>query len=1129
MNAHPERIGPYKISRSIGEGGFGQVFEGFHESLQRRAAVKVLLPEKLTDRDTVARFVREALALATFKGHPGIVQVQHFQPPGQEAPYLAMELLEGKTLRQWLTEHGSHIDLNRALEMARQIAAIMVDVHAKELVHRDLKPENIILVSDEQTPLHLRPILLDFGIAKVTLDAPFDDQSLTQVKTTGTNILGSLTYMSPEQIIDADKVTPKADVYTLGIILYELLTGKPPFVSDSAVKLVQMHGKDQPTPLRTIVPTMSPVFSSFVAAMLAKEPDERPSMRDCQAMFARDFSFDDHTCPFPGLQPFNDSLQNLFFGRTEETRLVRGKLDILRGDSTRRWLQIQGPSGAGKSSFVHAAILPALDTTQWSTIKMRPGEDPIWSLAEALARVNRQNENALVESFRNEPEALDVSLREHTNSKNKLLLVIDQFEELFTLGSLHLATFERLLRHAFNDPESPLRLLTTIRSDYLHRFDLALDLAKLLDAHAVRYDLRPMDEKALSEVIEKMASRAGLRLTDGLTKRMVQDATGNDYRLPLVGHALRSLWALRDTGEITHADYEKMGGVGGALAKQAKELLESKFLGPGGREAAKWMLLDLVHVGQGAPDTRRPRMRAEIDFAVGKSEDALRAWKCLSGEESNPENREPFRLLVTAGDAAEPEKQRVELVHEMVLHKVPLVVEWINAERDFLELLSALESAAQAWFRTEKKDGLPSGTLLEHYRGGKEEARQARVMRMASERAREFLNEALRAEKRKKRIQIGIGAALVLAVLMIVGSAGMAWQQKRAAVRSMEAFQDINVLFLDNLDWELAWRAHTAEFRSEALTEVDEKLTLLEKHDSSAVYALLVKTKHQRSDFARKHETFATSYELLIEARRRIDAALEMNSNDYESRMFLAMHYSKHGKVMLAQGKYDGAFGDFERSVEILEDLRRKKHYFDEQVLATSQLERGDAEFYRKHFKEALAFYEKGVISRQSREKEAASDVKSYWRSMVSDALVRKARALLAIGDKTQARVTLEKADDDQLPLLQQEPFNVLHMYYWANIQLEWGHVEIAEKQWFAGADHFDQARDTAQRILAGDDKNKEYALLLIESLRGLEKARSETGDIGGKDEARAARCKIIQDFAGRDREDKRFDAGECK
>jgi len=1121
MNAHPERIGPYKILRSIGEGGFGQVFEGFHESLQRRAAVKVLLPEKLADRDTVARFVREARALATFEGYRGIVQVQHFEPPGQEAPYLALELLDGKTLRQWLTEQGGNIDLNHALEMARQIAAIMVDVHAKEFVHRDLKPENIIPVSDEQAQCHLRTFILHFGIAQVTYDPPFDDQSLTQVKTTSTNILGSLVYIAPEQILDADMATPKADVYTLGLIVYEMISGNPPFVSDSAIKLVQMHGRDEPKPLRSVVPNVPSALSTFITSMLAKKPEDRPSMRDCQAMLARDFSFDDQTCPFPGLQPFDQSLAHLFFGRREEQRFVLGKLDELREDSTRRWLQIQGPSGTGKSSFVHAALLPRLNATEWATIKMRPGEDPIRALTEALASVYGKSERVLVDSFRNEPDALDVFLQEGANSKTKVLLVVDQFEELFALGAIHIATFERLLRHAFKNPESPLRLLTTIRSDYLHRFDLALDLAKLLDTFAVRYDLRPMDEEALSEVIGKMAGRAGLRLTDGLPRRMVEDATGNDYRLPLLGHTLRSLWSSRVTEEITHAHYEEMGGVGGTLAKQAKELLESESLGPGGREAAKWMLLDLVHVGQGAPDTRRPRMRAEIDLAVGKSEDALRAWKCLSGEEANAENREPFRLLVTSGDAAEPEKQRVELVHEMILHKVSLVVEWINAERDFLELLLALESAAQAWLRTEKKDGLPSGTLLEHYRGGKEEARQARVMRMGSERAREFLNEALRAEKRKRRIQIGIGALLVVMMVGIVVSAGIAVQARNRAQVNLEEVLKTTDQMINVVDWRLGRIAHTFHHRAKIMNNLHRQLLALENDEPAKVRIRIVDSFQRWSDIERLYGKLDDADRFTNESEQRIKLGLTENSTNLEWVWLQAMNLSKRGKVKLFKGDAMVALDAFNESIQKFEALRNTK-FSDEEALATSHIEKGDALRALGDIEDAHKSYTYGLdIRRRLAEAKSEKDL-SYEQAMLAEALIARSQVapnvVAAMSDLNEA---LTIADS----LVDKEDYNLLYRSIRTTVYLRLSQNNLA-----ATSTAIKSAYEDAVFLNKSAPEHKEYALLLIEAWVGLEKARRETGDIGGAKEVQAERCKIIQDFAQRDGEDKRFEVpGECR
>jgi len=146
-----------------------------------------------------------------------------------------------------------------------------------------------------------------------------------------------------------------------------------------------------------------------------------------------------------------------------------------------------------------------------------------------------------------------------------------------------------------------------------------------------------MDETALAEVIDGMAGRAGLRLSEGLPRKMVQDASGTDCRLPLLGHTLRSLWSYRSGGVITHEHYEQTGGVGGALAKHAEQLV--KGLGDEGKQRAKWLVLDLVRVGRGAPDTRRPRTRAELIDVAGGDKLAEDVLMRLSGVVDSGEDR----------------------------------------------------------------------------------------------------------------------------------------------------------------------------------------------------------------------------------------------------------------------------------------------------------------------------------------------------------------------------------------------------------------------------------------------------------------------------------------------------------
>jgi tetratricopeptide (TPR) repeat protein len=152
----------------------------------------------------------------------------------------------------------------------------------------------------------------------------------------------------------------------------------------------------------------------------------------------------------------------------------------------------------------------------------------------------------------------------------------------------------------------------------------------------------------------------------------------------------------------------------------------------------------------------------------------------------------------------------------------------------------------------------------------------------------------------------------------------------------------------------------------------------------------------------------------------------------------------------------------------------------------------------------------------------------AYWSSMVDEARIRIARSQSKLGDKAGARATLDKALEQQSPLVKQQPYNVLHSFYLAHIELELGKIDQAEEKWFEGKEHFDQAWDIAERIWAGDIRHKEYALLRIEALAGLEKTRHEIGDLNGEKEAKARRCEIIKDFARRDPEDRRFDGRAC-
>jgi serine/threonine-protein kinase len=270
-----EKIGHYRITRLIGKGGMGLVYEGLHEEIERRAAIKVLLPQFTNDPEAASRFLNEARAV-NIVSHPSLVSIFEFGrlPDGDRSAYIVMEYLEGETLRARMDAIKGPMG-SEALRIARQIASALAAAHAKHIIHRDLKPANVMLVPDQDAVGGERVKVLDFGIAKLT-----DHARPAQAETRVGSILGSPWYMSPEQCRNIMKVDDRSDVYSLGVILYEMLTGRVPFDAESDAEVMGMQMYIPPPSLRELVPTIAADVEKLVLNMLDKAPASRPSMRD---------------------------------------------------------------------------------------------------------------------------------------------------------------------------------------------------------------------------------------------------------------------------------------------------------------------------------------------------------------------------------------------------------------------------------------------------------------------------------------------------------------------------------------------------------------------------------------------------------------------------------------------------------------------------------------------------------------------------------------------------------------------------------------------------------------------------------------------------------------------------------
>jgi len=251
----------------------GEVFEARHEKLERRAAIKFLHPHLCSHPQVVARFLNEARAVNIVR-HPSLVDIFELgQADDDGAIYIIMEYLEGETLASRLRERLA-LPPKEAARIGRQLATALAAAHACGIVHRDLKPDNLMLVSDDEVDGGERLKVLDFGIAKML--GPGGHTPTSSMTRTGF-ILGTPQYMAPEQCKGSRDVDGKADVYALGVILYEAVCGSPPFAAASEWELFAMH-LEQPAP--ALPPSVPAPYASLVAAMLDKEPSRRPTMAE---------------------------------------------------------------------------------------------------------------------------------------------------------------------------------------------------------------------------------------------------------------------------------------------------------------------------------------------------------------------------------------------------------------------------------------------------------------------------------------------------------------------------------------------------------------------------------------------------------------------------------------------------------------------------------------------------------------------------------------------------------------------------------------------------------------------------------------------------------------------------------
>ncbi|MGE5234687.1 MAG: serine/threonine-protein kinase, partial [Acidobacteriota bacterium] len=271
------RLGPYEVVAPLGAGGMGEVYRARDQRLERDVAVKVLPQPLAEDAAALARFEREARAVAALS-HPNILAIHDFGR-SDGITYVVTELLEGETLRERL--RGGALSARRAVEHAAQAARGLAAVHERGIVHRDLKPENLFLTRDG----HLK--ILDFGLAKQALEPGSTTHVAGAPTMTGTDpgvVLGTVGYMSPEQV-RAQPADGRSDIFALGAVLFEMLTGERAFQGDTAADTMSAILREDPPALVTAGRDLPPGLERIVRHCLEKRPEDR-------FQSARDLAFD---------------------------------------------------------------------------------------------------------------------------------------------------------------------------------------------------------------------------------------------------------------------------------------------------------------------------------------------------------------------------------------------------------------------------------------------------------------------------------------------------------------------------------------------------------------------------------------------------------------------------------------------------------------------------------------------------------------------------------------------------------------------------------------------------------------------------------------------------------------------
>ncbi len=690
----------YRITRRIGRGGVGEVFEGVQVALDRPVAIKLLRPELTVRAEVVNRFEQEARTTCRLH-HPNVVTVFDVGTAPNGTHFLVMELLVGRTLAQAMSDQ--RLELAETFDIAAQVARGMGAGQGVGLVHRDLKPENIFLLEDglvkildfglallhqgivDNTDSLVGEITLDEATSEQGADMTWDERLPTEENTPPLegvspgrltrpgSLVGTPRYMSPEQAL-CWGIDHRADLYAFGCILFEMLTGQAPFEGTDVQDYLQLHVHEEPVAPSELAPGLPPELEALVLQLLEKDPGARPrdwaevsdrlrQMRGEQPTTASGATPRTEgrkpVEPYRFLQPFTAATRAVFFGREGDARAIRA---LWEDPDQVPLVTLIGSSGVGKTSFVAARVIPGLEDTGHAVLRVRSGPSPTVELAAIAAR-------HLSRASGGSPDPMPLPrLMDQLGAlwQRPIAVVLDQLEELFTTGTKNdRKRFQADISALIAGGERGTRFLLSLREDY-HGALLRTLHPLPVDELMRTMPLHPLGSEDIVGALEGPARAGGIvdyepfSFEEGLVPRIVADLLADEGpvapRIQVVGHRL---WEMRNqAGVITTEHYQKrLGGARGILARVLDDAIAD--LPSSERGLAKELLRALTRLPGSATATPAPE-----SALVGTHTDAQQRSEVLQRLES------PWRLVQGYSDPRWPGQRAYRLAHEALIARI---------------------------------------------------------------------------------------------------------------------------------------------------------------------------------------------------------------------------------------------------------------------------------------------------------------------------------------------------------------------------------------------------------------------------------------------------------------------------